>query len=162
MHRICTLLLPLALAACSSAREQTRENHHEVSIEMADRLVVQLRERTDLRRLKVTVRSFDDRTGSDRTYTKRNRVYFAKPETPREFRQELIEALAPQLRVVDSTAKVQQAPPTDSDGWGPVTREAMLVGEYTADEDETVYLRTRVIDAESKIVLATAEGIVRK
>ena len=61
---------------------------------------------------------------------------------------------------MDTASKVQQAPP--SDGWGPATREAILVGEYSADEKKTVYLRARVIDSESRIVLATSEGIVRK
>jgi hypothetical protein len=158
MKRLATLLC--FLAACTSAREETRENHEEISEAMANELVHQLRERTDIRSLKVVVRDFEDQTGAERTFVKRNRVYFSKSETPREFRQELIEALSPQVRVVDTASKVQQAPP--SDGWGPATREAILVGEYSADEKETVYLRARVIDSESRIVLATSEGIVRK
>jgi hypothetical protein len=150
----------LLLAACTSARERTRENHEEVSGRMAGELVHQLRERTDLRSLQVVVRDFDDRTGAERTFTKRNRVYFKRGETPQEFRQELIEALAPQVRVVDPKATVRAAPP--SDDWGPATREAILLGEYSADEKRTVYLRARVVDAESRVVLATSEGIVRK
>ena len=150
----------LFAAACTSAREETRENHEDVSSMMANDLVHQLRERTDLRSLKVVVRDFEDQTGAERTFTKRNRVYFSKSETPREFRQELIEALAPKVRVVDTASKIQQAPP--SDGWGPATRDAILVGEYSADDKRTVFLRARVIDAESRIVLATSEGIVRK
>ena len=150
----------LFAAACTSAREKTRENHEEVSDVMAEEIVQQLRARTDLRNLRVVVRDFEDHTGAERTYTKRRRVYWSRSETPREFRQELIEALAPQVRVVDTASKVQQAPP--SDDWGIPTREAVLVGEYSADEKKTVYLRARVIDSESRIVLATSEGIVRK
>ncbi|MHC4937659.1 MAG: hypothetical protein ACYTHK_01660 [Planctomycetota bacterium] len=158
MNRLAILLL--FAAACSSAREKTRENHEEVSEVMAEELVGQLRARTDIRNLRVVVRDFEDHTGAERTHVKRNRVYFSKAQTPREFRQELIEALAPQIRVVDTAAKVQQPPP--SDDWGMPTREAVLVGEYSADAKKTVYLRARVIDTESRIVLATSEGIVRK
>jgi hypothetical protein len=128
---------------------------------MAGDLVVQLRERTDLRNLQVVVRRFEDRTRTDKTFVKRNRVYFAKGDkTPEEFRQELIEALSPHVRVVDRTASVQQ--PAPSGDWGNPTRDALLEGEYTADAKHTVYLRARVVDAESRVVLATAEGIVRK
>jgi len=152
--------LILALAACSSARERAREDHAEVSERMASELVVQLRERTDLRSLKVVVKEFENRTGAERTYTRRNRVYFAKGETtPREFRQELIEALSPQVRVVDPGADVRQPPPRGGE-WAEATREAFLVGEYTEDARKTVYLRARVVDGESKIVLATTEGKV--
>jgi len=155
------LTLLILLAACTSAREKTRENHAEVSDQMADELVHQLRARTDLRSLQVVVRRFENRTQTDKTFVKRNRVYFAKGEkTPEEFRQELIEALSPQVRVVDRTATVQQPAPQGE--WGNPTREAVLEGEYTADAKDTVYLRARVVDAESRVVLATAEGIVRK
>ena len=155
------LVLPLA-TACTSAREKTRENHEEVSDVMADEIVHQLRARTDLRSLKIVVRTFDDQTATERTTVKRNRVYFAKPETPREFRQELIEALSPKVRVVDPSSKVQRPAPSGESEWGNPTREAFLVGEYTADDKKTVFLRARVIDAESQVVLATSEGIVRK
>ena len=152
--------LLLLVGACTSARVETRENHEEISESMANELVHQLRERTDLRRLRVVVREFEDRTGAERTLTKDHRVYFSKAATPREFRQELIRALSPQVRVVDAASKIQQPPPSGE--WGPATRDAILIGEYSADRKKTVYVRARVIDAESRVVLATSEGIVRK
>jgi len=61
--------------------------------------------------------------------------------------------------VIDAKSGLSQArPDTDSNA----DRHAVLVGEYSANEDDTVYLRTRVIDLENNVVLATAEGIVRK
>ena len=145
--------------ACSSAREQTMENHEEVSQAMASTLIHQLEERSDVRRLRVTVRPFGDATGASKTRVHRGKVYFARSETPSEFRQELIEALAPRLRVIDATSGLAQvSPDTDSNA----DLHAVLVGEYTADDDDTVYLRTRVIDLQNNVVLATAEGIVRK
>jgi len=156
---ISAILLGALATACSSAREQTMENHEEVSQAMATTLILQLEERSDVRRLRVTVQKFDDSTGASKTRVHRGKVYFARAETPSEFRQELIDALAPRLRVVDATSGLAQArPDTDSNA----DLHAVLVGEYTADDDDTVYLRTRIIDMENNVVLATARGIVRK
>ena len=151
--------LSLLVAGCSSSRELTLENHESVSQSMAASLVHQLEERSDLRHLHVTVKEFEDHTGAARTRVHRGKVYFAKTETPREFRTELIEALSPRVAVVDGTSGYAHATPTRLENG---MRTAVLVGEYTADEKRTVYVRTRVIDLENKVVLATAEGVVRK
>ena len=157
---LCSALLLAALAtACTSAREETMENHEQVSEAMASTLIHQLEERSDLRRLRVTVQPFSDATGASKTRVHRGKVYFNRTETPSEFRLELIEALAPRLRVIDAKSGLTHIQPdTDSNA----DRHAVLVGEYSANEDDTVYLRTRVIDLENNVVLATAEGIVRK
>ena len=151
--------LALLAVGCSSSRELTMENHEEVSTMMAKSLVHQLEERSDLRHLHVTVKEFEDHTGKSKTYKHRGKIYFARAETPREFRTELIEALSPRLAVIDGVSGYAQGAPASAESG---MRPAVLVGEYTADEKRTVYLRARVIDLNNNVVLATAEGIVRK
>ena len=125
------IVLGLVAAACTSARERTMENHQEVSRMMASTLIHQLEERSDVRRLRVTVQPFDDSTGASKTRVHRGKVYFARSETPSEFRQELIEALAPRVRVIDAKSGLAPAQPDmDSNA----ERHAVLVGEYTADD----------------------------
>ncbi|MHC4953265.1 MAG: hypothetical protein ACYTGZ_05195 [Planctomycetota bacterium] len=154
------LVLAWAVVGCTSAREATMENHEEVSRIMAKSLTHQLEERSDARRLHITVKEFDDHTGASKTRVHRGKVYFARSETPREFRSELIEALSKKLNVVDGSSGYSHANPIagTAEGMNP----AVLVGEYTADEKKTVFLRTRVIDLNNNVVLATAEGVVRK
>jgi len=158
-----TIVFASALAfvatACSSSRELTMENHEDVSHTMAKSLVHQLEERSDLRHLYVTVKEFEDHTGASKTHVHRGKVYFTRTEKPREFRQELIEALSPRLAIVDGTSGYSHGAPASLEAG---MRSAVLVGEYTADGSKTVYLRTRVIDLKNNVVLATAEGVVRK
>jgi len=156
---VCCASLALLLVGCSSSRELTMENHEDLSRAMAKSLVHQLEERSDLRHLHVTVKEFEDHTGASKTRVHRGKVYFARTETPREFRLELIEALSPRMAVVDGTSGYSQGAPASLEVG---MRSAVLVGEYTADEKRTVYLRTRVIDLKNNVVLATAEGVVRK
>jgi len=151
--------LALLAVGCTSAREQTMDNHESVSRQIAKSLVHQLEERSDLRHMHLTVKEFDDQTGASRTRVHRGKVYFAQSETPQEFRQELIEALSSRMAVVDGTSGYAQGAPASLETG---MRSAVLVGEYTADGSKTVFLRARVIDTHNNVVLATAEGIVRK
>jgi len=107
----------------------------------------------------LTVKEFDDHTGASKTLVHRGKVYFAKSETPQDFRQELIQALSSRMAVVDGTSGYAQGAPASLETG---MRSAVLVGEYTADGSKTVFLRARVIDTQNNVVLATAEGIVRK
>jgi len=156
---VASACLALLLAGCTSSRERTIENHEEVSQAMAKSLVHQLEERSDLRYLHVTVKPFEDHTGEAKTFKHRGKIYFARAETPREFRTELIEALSPRLAVVDGVSGYAQGAPASLETG---MRPAVLVGEYSADDKRTVFVRTRVIDLQNNVVLATAEGVVRK
>lgn len=147
---IFALLLPVS---CAASAEERLEEQDEISSELAQDLVRQLRARTDLRSLRLVVQPFEDNTNREPTRVTRRRVYFGQgASAPREFRDQLIDALAPRVRIVDAKSGMQR--PTDGD-WGPSTRDAILVGIYTAPDDDMLMFRAQVIDAETKTVLAT-------
>ena len=149
---IFALLLPVG---CAASAEERLEQQDEISSELAQDLVRQLRARTDLRSLRLIVRPFEDNTAKEQTRIHRRRVYFGKGgSAPREFRDQLIDALAPRVRVVDSGSGVQRH--VDGD-WGPATRDAILIGKYTAPDDDMLSFRAQVIDAETNTVLATVQ-----
>jgi hypothetical protein len=149
---IFALLLPVG---CAASAEERLEQQDEISDELAQDLVRQLRARTDLRGLRLVVQPFRDNTAKQQTQVKRRRVYFGKGgSAPREFRDQLIDALAPRVRVVDATSGTQRHAEGD---WGPATRDAILVGTYTAPDDDMLSFRGQVIDAETKTVLATVQ-----
>ena len=146
------LLLPMG---CAASAEERLEQQDEISSELAHDLVHQLRARTDLRSLRLIVRPFEDNTAKEQTRTRRRRVYFGKGgSAPREFRDQLIDALSPRVRVVDSSTGVQRR--VDGD-WGPATRDAILIGTYTAPDNDMISFRAQVVDAETNTVLATIQ-----
>ena len=146
------ILLPIG---CSTSTAERLEEQDEISSDLAKELVHQLRARTDLRSLRVVVRPFHDRTTKQETFVNRGRVYFGEAKTaPREFRDQLIDALATRVRVVDSESGMNR--PTDDD-WGPATRDAIMIGTYTTPDEDTLWFRAQVIDAETKTVLATVQ-----
>ena len=147
-----TLMLPLA---CTSTQERLEEQD-ELSRELAQDLVRQLRARTDLRSLRLVVQPFEDKTKGPKTQVKRRRIFFSKEKSkaPAEFREQLIDALAPNVRVVDAASGMRRPA---ADGSGLATREAILVATYSAPDDDLVTFRAQVIDAESKTVLATVQ-----
>ena len=103
--------------------------------------------------LRLVVQPFEDETAKQKTKVRRRRVYFSreKSRAPSEFREQLIDALAPRVRVVDAESGMRRP---GHEGAG--TREALLVATYSAPDDDVVSFRARVI-AGPEMHLAVAD-----
>lgn len=134
----------LLLVGCRSTND-----YREASLEISQQLIGQLDKRVDRRRLRLYVEAFERRGADRKTRVKKGRLYYDHEHSidtrvAEWFQNELNNDLAQQVRIVKRA------------GDGGPAANTVLKGRLDFVGREKVVIETRIVDLETKEVLATA------